>query len=605
MDDNSENSVAKEKSKYQIKDPEVLGKNLLEVMEKGGQAFNAFMQKTSGASGPYSLLNEANNAVRTLNNVAQCWINDPARLAQAQTKLAKDYSELWDRSMQRLMGKHVDPLKTPKPGDKRFQDEDWSENPVFDFIKQAYLVTTDWAEEIVEQSEGVEEETKQKAEFYTNLINSALSPTNFLFTNPEVIKETLQTNGENLVKGIQNLTNDLERSNELLKISQTDTEAFEVGKNLAITPGKVIYQNDLIQLIQYSPTTEETYEIPLLIVPPWINKYYILDLVPKKSFIKWAVDQGFTVFTISWVNPDEALAGKTFEDYMSEGLFAAIKAVQETTDQQQMNVLGYCVGGTMLASALAYMAKHDINTVHSATFLTTQVDFSEAGDLRVFVDENQLESLERLMQEQGYLDGGRMSTVFNIMRPRDLIWPYVINNYMLGRKPFPFDLLYWNQDSTRLPAANHGFYLREYYQKNKLARKKLKFQNTVLDLSKVKIPVYELATKEDHIAPARSVFKGSQLFGGIVRFVLAGSGHIAGVVNPPDKHKYQYWTSKQKAENLGSWLEGATEHPGSWWPDWAEWLSAKSGNIIPARDPGNGKLKPIEEAPGSYVIKKV
>ncbi len=605
MDDSRNKPDLPSALKYEVNNPEELSQNLMKIMETGSKAFNLFLEKTGKDSGPFNMLNEASNASQTLGDVARYWLNDPKRFSEAQSKLVSKYSKIWNSTLQRAMGQDVEPVKQPCPGDNRFQDEEWTENPVFDFLKQAYLATSDWAQEMVETSQGVEDHTKKRAEFYTKLINSALSPSNFLFTNPEVLKETLQSNGENLIKGIQNLTQDLEQSKEMFKISQTDLDAFEVGKNLAITPGKVVFQNDLIQLIQYSPTTENVYEVPLLIVPPWINKYYILDLVPKKSFITWAVAQGFTVFTISWVNPDKSLADKDFTDYMKEGLFPAINAVQETTSVKQINALGYCVGGTLLASSLAYMAEHKINSVQSASFLTTQVDFTNAGDLLVFIDDDQLSNLEDMMSENGYLDGSRMCAVFNFMRPKDLVWPYVINNYMMGKKPFPFDLLFWNQDSTRLPAANHAFYLREFYKNNKLAKGELVLDGTRLDLSKVKIPIYELASKEDHIAPAQSVYRGSHLFGGMVKFVLAGSGHIAGVVNPPDKHKYQYWTNKRKEDTLDKWLEGATETSGSWWPDWAKWLGAKSGNKIDPRDPSSGKLQPLEDAPGSYVKVKI
>jgi polyhydroxyalkanoate synthase len=393
----------------------------------------------------------------------------------------------------------------------------------------------------------------------------------------------------------------MERSGDLLKISQTDTTAFEVGKNLAVTPGKVIFQNDLLQIIQYAPTTDKVRETPLLIVPPWINKYYILDLTPAKSFVKFTVDQGFTVFLVSWVNPDASLSHKTFEDYMIEGILTATDAVKRETECDQINILGYCVGGTLLASALAYLAARGENPYRSATFLTTQVDFTKAGDLLLFTNDAQLTALEEMMAERGYLDGSRMANVFNMMRPRDLIWPYIVNNYLLGKKPFPFDLLFWNQDSTRMPAANHNFYLREFYNENRLTRGEMTLAGTKLNLKKVKLPIYELATKEDHIAPAPSVFTGAKFFGGPVEFVLAGSGHIAGVVNPPDKVKYQYWTApKAAADTLEEWLAMAKEHPGSWWPHWSEWLARHSGAWRVPREPGKN-LGVIEPAPGSYV----
>ena len=393
----------------------------------------------------------------------------------------------------------------------------------------------------------------------------------------------------------------MEKSGDLLKVSQTDVSAFEVGRTLAVTAGKIVFQNDLFQLIQYAPTTDKVREVPLLVVPPWINKYYVLDLTPAKSFIKFAVDQGFTIFVVSWVNPDERLAHKTFEDYMIEGLLTAADAVKRETGREKSNVLGYCVGGTLLGSTLAYLAARGEAPFRSATLLTTQVDFSQAGDLLLFTSDNQLASLEEMMAERGYLDGSRMANVFNMMRPKDLIWPYIVNNYLLGKKPFPFDLLYWNQDSTRMAAANHSFYLREFYNENRLAKGEMTIAGTKLDLKKVRLPIYELATKEDHIAPARSVFIGSRLFGGPVDFVLAGSGHISGVVNPPEKVKYQFWTApKVAADTLEEWMANAKEHPGSWWHHWAEWLARHSGGWTVPREPG-ATLGVIEDAPGSYV----
>jgi polyhydroxyalkanoate synthase len=394
----------------------------------------------------------------------------------------------------------------------------------------------------------------------------------------------------------------MEKSGPMLKISQTDTSAFEVGRNLAVTPGKVVFQNDVFQLIQYTPTTATVHEVPLLIIPPWINKFYILDLTQPKSFIRYAVAQGFTVFVVSWVNPDERLKDKTFEDYMREGVLSATDAAMRESGQPKVNVVGYCVGGTLLASTLAYLAARGHDPFVSATFLTTQVDFTKAGDLKLFIDEEQLKIVADSMAEKGYLEGSRMANVFNMLRPKDLIWPYVVNNYMMGKKPMPFDLLFWNQDSTRMPAANHNFYLREFYHENKLAKGMLTLANTRLDVKKVTIPIYELAAREDHIAPAESVFIGAKMFGGPVEYVMAGSGHIAGVVNPPDpkKVKYQYWTNKSNTTSFAEWVKTATETPGSWWPHWIQWLGAKSGAMIPARVPG-AKLGVIEDAPGSYV----
>ena len=423
-----------------------------------------------------------------------------------------------------------------------------------------------------------------------------------------MLRETLQTNGANLVKGMEQLLADMAKSGDLLKISQTDTTAFEVGRNLAVTPGKVVFQNDILQLIQYTPTTEKVHAVPLLIVPPWINKFYILDLTAPKSFIKWAVDQGFTVFVVSWVNPDERLAHKTFEAYMKEGVLSATDAVQRETGQKQANVIGYCVGGTLLATTLAHNAAKGHDPFASATFFAAQVDFTKAGDLLLFIDDAQLKSLEEMMAEKGYLDGSRMATVFNMLRPRDLIWPYIVNNYLLGKKPFPFDLLFWNQDSTRMPAANHNYYLREFYHENRLAKGQMSIGGVRLDLKKVKLPIYELAAKEDHIAPAKSVFIGSRMFGGPVEYVLGGSGHIAGVINPPPRRRQARTSTSSGPTPTASrrceeWLEGAKETPGSWWPHWAKWLAGHSGGMVAARTPG-AKLGVIEDAPGSYVRTK-
>jgi polyhydroxyalkanoate synthase len=413
----------------------------------------------------------------------------------------------------------------------------------------------------------------------------------------------MSSNARNLVEGVKLLLRDLEGSGDLMRISQTDASAFEVGRNLATTPGKVVFQNELLQLIQYSPTTDKVREIPILMVPPWINKYYVLDLTPQKSFIKYVVDQGFTVFVISWVNPGADLADVTFEDYMTEGLLTAADAVHRETGLEECNVLGYCVGGTLLGTTLAWLAARGEKPFNAVTFLTTQVDFSKAGDLLLFTEDEQLESLEQVMNERGFLDGSRMANVFNMMRPRDLIWPYVVNNYLLGRKPFPFDLLYWNQDSTRIAAACHAFYLREFYNENRLAKGQLELGGVQLDLSKVDLPIFTVATRDDHIAPAESVYLGARMFSGPVEFVLAGSGHIAGVINPPDKVKYQYWTYKSlKPKQLEDWISKATEHPGSWWPHWIEWLHGKSGNWTLPREPGE-TLGVIEPAPGSYVQK--
>jgi polyhydroxyalkanoate synthase len=467
---------------------------------------------------------------------------------------------------------------------------------------QLYLLTTEWAQDLVRNAEGLDPHTRRKAEFYVQQISNALAPTNFVLTNPEVLRETLASNGDNLVRGMKMLAEDIEAGHGSLRIRQSDPTNLVVGVNMATTPGKVIYQNELMQLIQYAPSTENALRTPLLVVPPWINKFYILDLKPEKSFIKWCVDQGVTVFVISWVNPDKSLGAKTFEDYMKEGPLAAMDAIERATGELKVHTMGYCVGGTLLASTLAWLAEKRRVRVASATFLAAQVDFTHAGDLLVFVDEDQISALERDMLASGVLEGSKMAMAFNMLRSNDLIWSYVVSNYLKGQPPSSFDLLHWNSDATRMPAANHSYYLRNCYLENRLSTGTMVLDNTLLDLSKVKVPIYNLATREDHIAPADSVLYGSQFFGGPVKYVLSGSGHIAGVVNPPSLGKYQFWTNDNiKDVTLADWLKGAQEHKGSWWPDWREWLGGIDAEEVPARAVGTDALPPIEEAPGSYV----
>ncbi len=585
--------------------PEQFTANILRAFELSGEIVRKMVEDKEKRDGAFTVMGGLADAPKLFSPIAYYWISEPEKFTEAQAKLNKDLIELWGWTSKRLLGEEAEPMIKHMPGDSRFQDREWTENPFFDFLRQAYLLIGQWAEELIEKASTVDPHTKHRAQFYLNQIVSALSPSNFPFTNPEVIRATFSTGAHNLAQGLTQLLEDMQNSGELLRIRQTDMSAFAAGKNLAVTPGKVVLQNDIMQLIQYAPATRTVYEVPLLIVPPWINKYYILDLTPQKSFVKWLVDQGFTVFIVSWVNPDESLAGKTFEDYMREGLFEAADAVLKITGQPKTNALGYCVGGTLLASALAYMTAKGGERIHSAAFLAAQTDFSKAGDLLVFIDDGQLKALDEVMDKAGFLDGARMSAVFNSLRPKDLVWPYIVNNYLLGKQPFPFDLLYWNADSTRMPPANHSFYLREFYRDNKLSHGTLKLGGVRLDLSRVTIPIYELATKEDHIAPAQSVLTGAKLFGGPVRYVLAGSGHIAGVINPPAKPKYMYWTLKggglRSVPTVDAFIAKAKEHAGSWWPDYRKWLGSLSGAQVPPRVPGDGPFKPIEDAPGSYV----
>lgn len=585
---------------YTIPDPQEFAANVLKAFEMGSQAFAKLAERPDAKGGAYSPASEFSSAAQNLTELSRRWLSDPVKLSEAQMMLFGQFAMLWNNVTARSMGMAVEPLIASASNDNRFKDKEWTANPFFDFCKQAYLLACDWAETRLAQTEGLDARERHRAEFYLRQVTSALSPSNFLLTNPEILRETLSSNGRNLVEGVALLAHDMERSGDLMKISQTDPTAFELGRNLATTPGKVVFQNDLLQLIQFSPSTPTVREIPVVMVPPWINKYYILDLTAQKSFIKFVVDQGFTVFVVSWVNPDERLGNKSFEDYVLEGVLAAADACRRETGLDQINVLGYCVGGTAVSTALAYLAKRGEQPFNCCTLLTTQVDFSLAGDLLLFTDDAQLASLEALMSERGFLDGSRMANVFNMMRPRDLIWPYIVNNYMLGKKPFPFDLLFWNQDSTRMASECHRFYLREFYNENRLSKGEMTIGGVKLDLSDIKLPIFSVAAREDHIAPAPSVFKSAQTFGGPVEFVLAGSGHIAGVVNPPDKVKYQYWTHGSAFASLPDWQQSAKETPGSWWPYWIAWLSTRSGDMIPARTPGS-TLGVIEDAPGSYV----
>ncbi len=554
------------------------------------------------AERPAGLQPDPFHVAPALTDVMGRLIAQPDRLVRAQADLFQRYLELWQRAARRAGGEAVEPLVQPEKGDKRFNDPDWAENPVFDVIKQSYLLTSNWLNSLVAEVDGVDPMAKRRVEFFMKMLTDAFSPSNFLASNPVALREAMQSRGESLVKGMENFAEDLARGGGQLAISQTDYEMFKIGENVATAPGKVVFQNDILQLLQFTPTTEQVYEIPLLIFPPWINKFYILDLRPENSMIRWLTDQGFTVFVASWVNPDVQLAGKTFEDYMHEGIYAATDAAMRQAEVDRVNTVGYCIGGTLLSATLAHMAAAKDERISSATFFAAQQDFAEAGDLLLFTNEDWLSDLEQQMDAAGgVLSGQAMAETFNALRANDLIWSFFVNNYLLGKEPKPFDLLFWNSDQTRMPKALHLFYLRKFYGDNALARGELTLDNVKLDLGDVKIPIYVQSSKEDHIAPARSVYRGARLFGGPVTFTLAGSGHIAGVINAPVAKKYQHWTNTQLPASVEQWMEGAVEAPGSWWPHWAEWLKAKSGKLVPARDPAKGKLPPLEDAPGSYV----
>ncbi|HUO11553.1 MAG TPA: class I poly(R)-hydroxyalkanoic acid synthase [Caulobacteraceae bacterium] len=554
------------------------------------------------ADRPAALTPDPFHVAPALTEVMARLAAQPDRLMRAQSDLFQRYLELWKAAAGRVQGEPPKEVAEPAKGDKRFNDPSWTENPVFDVIKQSYLITSDWLNDLVAGVEDVDPLTKRRVEFFTKMLTDAISPANFLLSNPAALREVMASNGESLLKGMENFASDLQRGGGQLSISQTDFSQFKVGENVATAPGKVVFQNELIQLLQFDPTTDKVCEIPLLIFPPWINKYYILDLRPENSMIRWLTGQGLTVFVASWVNPDSKLAERTFEDYLHEGIYAAVDAVMRQSGVKKVNTVGYCIGGTLLSCALAHMAAIGDDRIASATFFAAQQDFSEAGDLLLFTNEDWLSDLEKKMDAGGgVLSGQTMADTFNALRSNDLIWSFFVSNYLMGKEPRPFDLLFWNSDQTRMPRALHLSYLRQFYGANALAKGELVLDGVKLDLGEVKTPIYVQSSKEDHIAPYRSVYKGARLFGGPVTFMMAGSGHIAGVINHPDAQKYQHWTNPELPPSVEDWMKGATEHPGSWWPDWMTWLKPRSGKQVPARDPAKGPLKPLEDAPGSYV----
>ena len=550
--------------------------------------------------------NAAGAAVEAMGDLAGKARFDPTRMVEAQMQLWQDYQRLWMGTTARLLNRAPagSPVIEPEPEDQRFRDPEWSENPVFDYIKQAYLLNAAWARRLVESVDGLDDDTARKVDFMSRQIVDALAPTNFALTNPAVIRETKERRGENLRRGYENLAAVLAKGKGPLAVEHVPPDAFEIGADIAVTPGEVVYQNDLLQLIQYAPATETVHKRPLLIVPPWINKYYILDLRPRNSFVAWCVAQGYTVFMVSWVNPDARHRDRSFDDYLRDGVFAALDAVERATGEPEVGAIGYCIGGTLLAMALAWMGARGDTRIRAATFFAAQVDFADGGELRVFTDPATLKLVEGEVERQGFLDGASMAAAFNLLRSNDLVWHYAVESYLMGKSPRAFDLLYWNADSTRFPARLLNDYLQEMYQENRLSTPgAFEVLGEPIDLGDVRIPVYLQASRQDHIAPAASVYKAMNLFSGPRRFVLAGSGHIAGVVNPPDRNKYQHWINpgRRRPRSLDEWLVGAEEHPGSWWPDWHRWMSRRSGRRVPARVPGEGGLTPIEPAPGSYV----
>ncbi|MEZ5895921.1 MAG: class I poly(R)-hydroxyalkanoic acid synthase [Parvularculaceae bacterium] len=563
---------------------------------------NADMMNVASGTKSADPLNVGESFQEMLNALSA----DPGTVMQRQFNLWGDYAKLMATMSRRMSGEKIKAAIDPEPGDRRFAHAAWTENPMLDFVKQAYLTYAKWLKNTVSQLDGMDEHDKKKAEFFTQQFIDALSPTNFPVFNPEVVEATIESKGENLLKGMRNLLEDIDRGHGSLSIRQADLDHFKLGENIATTPGKVVYQNEIMQVIQYDPVTENVAKRPLLIFPPWINKFYILDLQPANSFIRWAVEQGRTVFVVSWVNPGPELKNKTFEDYIKQGCFEALDAVRMATGEEDVDAIGYCIGGTMLSTALALMARRNDTRIKTATFFTAQADFKESGDLLLFVDDAQLGAIEKQMDAAGgVLEGRAMATTFNMLRSNDLIWSFVIDNYMKGKDPAKFDLLFWNSDATRMPKNVHLFYLREFYQHNRLAMGEMVIDGEKLDLSEVNIPIFMQAGETDHIAPHNSVYRTARLYASKdnrnVTYMLAGSGHIAGVVNHPLKNKYHHSVNESLPSTLDEWKNDATRQPGSWWPYWIEWLNEVSPDTVPARWPGDGELPAIEAAPGSYV----
>ena len=592
--------------KCDLPDPQEVAKTYAEVARRASHLISDHVhrQLKKGVSAP---ADELGIAQAFMDMMAKL-LSNPYKLAQSQMNLVWDYFSLWQHSMMRVAGLSAAPVAAPEKTDKRFKDEEWEEHFLFDFIKQSYLIAARHIHDTVSGVDGLDDQTQKKVNFYTRQYIDALSPSNFAMTNPEVFRETVKSHGQNLLKGLNNLLRDVEDGGGNLRVKMTDTTAFELGKNVATTPGKVVFQTEMMQLVQYTPSTDKVLKKPLLIVPPWINKFYILDLREKNSYIKWCVDQGHTVFVISWVNPDERLAAKSFDAYVKEGVIAALDAIEQQTGEKEVNAAGYCLGGTLLATTLAYLAAKRQKRIASATFFTTMTDFTEPGELGVFIDEGQVSSLEKKMFERGYLEGSEMAGTFSMLRSNDLIWSFVVSNYLMGKDPFPFDLLYWNSDSTRMPAAMHSFYLRSMYMENRLVEPGgIEIDGTPIDLTKIKVPCYFISAIEDHIAPWKSTYMGARRFTAPVRFVLGGSGHIAGIVNPPAANKYGYWVNPaaKLPETGEAWLEGAQQNPGSWWTDWQSWVTGHDAAQVDPRDPAKGKLKALEDAPGSFVKARV
>ena len=580
---------------------------LQDTQEMGKKMLQAAIQQNMSMFKGYSA-DPFNMGKTYMDALMSLWRN-PVATMNAQTEFMRDSLRLWQYTAQRLTGDEspANPVIEPQKGDNRWRSDDWSSNLVFDYIKQSYLLSARLIESTMDSAEGLDEKEQKRLSFFTRQLVDAMAPTNYPMTNPDVLKATLENKGENLISGLKNFVRDLEQGDGQLKIAMTDPDAFTLGENVATTPGKVVFQNRMFQLIQYSPSTEKVNKRPLLIFPPWINKFYILDLQPKNSLIKWMVDQGHTVFVVSWVNPDDdSFADVDWETYLNEGIYEALDQVVRETAVSEINVVGYCIAGTLLASALAHMKARGDSRIKSATFFTALIDFSEPGDLGVFIDDAQISALEEGIEERGFHSGKSMSSAFNMLRSNDLIWSFYINNYLLGKDPAIFDLLYWNSDSTNMPGKMHSYYLRNMYLENKLCKPgALNIAGVDIDVRTVDIPSYFISAHDDHIAPWVATYTGARLLSGPIRFVLGGSGHISGIVNPPAKNKYGYRVGPAKLPaHPDDWLKKAKEHEGSWWPDWDKWLKSQEKEQVDARQPGQ-VLGVLEDAPGSYVMKRI
>lgn len=581
-------------------DAEIFANNMARAAELWQKAFAIMLSSqhqnaSIGHTDPIALAQLFLSVARGATIDTDAWMDN-------SLGLMADHCALWHCMSEKMLGKSSAPHIQESPKDRRFKDAAWQDSSIYDFIKQSYLINAQYMQRSLDSIKGLDAQMTRKMSFFTRQYIDAMSPSNFVLTNPEVVRASIETNGESLVRGLTHLVEDLERGGGRLRISMTDESAFTLGENIACSEGAVVYKNELIELIQYRATTEQVFTTPLLITPAWINKYYILDLRPENSLIAWLTSQGYTVFVISWVNPDAALGRKSFEDYLKLGPLAALNVIESITKSARTSVIGYCLGGTLTAILLAYLRAHGQESrIASATYLTTMIDFAEAGDLSVFIDDMQLDSLEERMSEQGFLDAYDMANTFNMLRANDLIWSFVVNNYLLGKDNFPFDLLYWNADSTRMPASMHSYYLRNMYQQNLLVKAGgIELLDTPINITKITTPSYILSTREDHIAPWQSTYAATQIYDGPVMFTLADSGHIAGVINPPSKKKYCFWSNSNLPAKPQAWLESAQETQGSWWPHWHKWQQSFSGKKVKARALGSAKYKIIEAAPGSF-----